>query len=428
AFFDMDGDGDLDLFVSNTAKWTYDTRDPSNRYYEGAGSLTELVACAIEPNLMYRNEGNGKFTDVTAAAGLEGVGWGGDVAVFDFDGDGDLDLFVANMFGQSLLYRNDGNGRFTSCAQEVFGRTSWGAVGAKAFDYDVDGRLDLLVIDMHSDMWIQASIPYEMVRPTTKFATALGPSRELNLITEEAGADLIKLLRAGGENLIFGTTLFHNLGGGKFEETSDRAGVETFFPWSAGVGDYDCDGSEDVFIATGMGHPFRYWPASLLMNDGHGRFTNRAKELGIDPPPGGVNIDGLKFLGKDAAKSSRATAVADFDGDGRLDIAVNNFNDRAHLFRNLLPKRHWVSLRLKATRGHPDAVGALVTLKAGGRTMVRQVNTSGGYLSQGSRALHFGLGDNVKIESCEIRWPGGQRQTLTDIAIDQVHAITEPAK
>ncbi|MCK6475169.1 MAG: FG-GAP-like repeat-containing protein, partial [Planctomycetes bacterium] len=108
---DADGDGDLDLFLSNTAKWTTDTYEPIGRYYTGASTLLQLFDSEIERNVFYRNNGDGTFSVATAEAGLEGVGWGGDSAALDYDEDGDQDLLVTNMFGGSVLYRNDGKGR-----------------------------------------------------------------------------------------------------------------------------------------------------------------------------------------------------------------------------------------------------------------------------------------------------------------------------
>src|SRR5262249_36099237 len=116
-------------------------------------TLGELAGSVREQNVLYRNNGDGTFTDVTAKAGLAGKGWGGDVAVFDYNEDGYQDLLVTNMFGRSQLFRNNGDSTFTDVASKVLGKTSWGAIGAKAFDFNNDGRLDLLIVDMHSDMW-----------------------------------------------------------------------------------------------------------------------------------------------------------------------------------------------------------------------------------------------------------------------------------
>ncbi len=427
AFFDYDQDGDLDLYVTNTAGWTFETLDPEGRYRLGREDLYDLVDSPVETNRLYRNDGDGRFTDVTAEAGVEGVGWGGDVAVFDFDGDGDLDLFVSNMFGASLLYRNDGRGKFTECAAQVLGSTSWGAVGTRVFDHDVDGRLDLLVVDMHSDMWVLPQMEPSRVEPGRKYATAVGPSLERGDIAQEDADRLLGKLQVPDGRVVFGTTLYRNLGGGRFDEVSAQAGIETFFPWGAATADYDQNGAEDVFMPTGMGYPYFYWPPALLMNRGDGTFENRAKEAKLDPPPGGHYLEQL-VGGHLAARSSRAAATADFDRDGRVDFVVNTFNDRALYYRNTSPARHWVGFRLTGTRSHRDAVGAIVSLRVGSRTQVRQVSTSGGYLSQSSRTLHFGLADETRVESCEIQWPSGARQQFDVTKVDAVHDVTEPAE
>src|SRR6185437_4111042 len=169
AFFDYDNDGDLDLFVTNTAKWTSDIHDELGNYYVGPKMLWENVRGPedFEANMLFRNNGDRTFTDTAREAGLVGQGWSGDLAVFDYDDDGDLDVFVTNMFGMSQLYANDAHGRFTDVTREALGRTSYGAIGCKAFDYDNDGRLDLFVADMHSDMWMD---PHEkrLVEPRKK--------------------------------------------------------------------------------------------------------------------------------------------------------------------------------------------------------------------------------------------------------------------
>src|SRR5262249_40825286 len=150
-FFDYDNDGFPDLLVTNTARWTLETTEAKPRYYPGVGSLYDLFASPKEYNILYHNNGNGTFTDVTANGGLGGKGWGGDVAVFDYDEDGYLDLLVTNMVGQSQLYHNNRNGSFTDVTAQTLKRTSFGAIGSRVFDFNNDGKLDLLLVDMHSD-------------------------------------------------------------------------------------------------------------------------------------------------------------------------------------------------------------------------------------------------------------------------------------
>src|SRR5262249_4250393 len=138
-FFDFDNDGYLDLLVTNTAKWTQKTKDPSGRFFPGGSEIWELADSPKEHNVLYHNNGDGTYTDVTEKAGLKGPGWSGDVAVFDYDEDGYLDVLVTNMFGQSKLYRNNRDGTFTDVTAKTLQRTSWGAIGSKVFDFKNDG-------------------------------------------------------------------------------------------------------------------------------------------------------------------------------------------------------------------------------------------------------------------------------------------------
>jgi len=162
-----------------------------------------------------------------------------------------------------------------------------------------------------------------------------------------------------------------------------------------------------------------------MMNNGDGTFRERAVELGIEPPRGGIYLE-ERIGGQEAARSSRSAVVADFYGDGRLDIVTNNFNDRPYVFANRLARRNYVDFRLTGTRSNRDAIGAVARLWIGKRVLVRQVNPAGGYLSQSSRVLHFGLGDRSTVDRVEIRWPSGIVQTLDNPAINTLHQVREP--
>ena len=430
-FFDYDNDGLLDLFLTNTAHWTTDNFDFAGRYYEGKGSLDGLMNSPVEYNILYHNNGNGTFTDVTEKAGLRGRGWAGDVAVFDYDDDGFLDVFVPSMFGRGQLYHNNRDGTFTDVTATTLGPTPHGAIGAKVFDYDGDGKLDLFVVDMHSDMWMGLDSRHASQQIATedqhrRFRSSAGPS------VNEDSSGFIQRERAEfkvhGEDydaLLFGNALYRNLGDGKFTETAVPAGMETFWPWGIASGDFDNDGHEDAFITAGMGYPFYYWPNQLMMNNGDGTFTDRAAALGVEPPTGG-DYQEKKIRGQDAARSSRSAAVADFNGDGRLEIVTNNFNDRPYFFANGFPRKNFLELRLIGTRSNRDAIGAIARLWIGKTVMVRQVNPAGGYLAQSSRVLHFGLGDAQQVDSIAIRWPRGEMQHLTRPAINTLLSIREP--
>jgi hypothetical protein len=174
-----------------------------------------------------------------------------------------------------------------------------------------------------------------------------------------------------------------------------------------------------------MGYPWFYWPSALMMNRGDETFSNRAAEVGIEPPPDGRHLE-LTIKDKLAARSSRCAATGDLNGDGRLDLVVNNFNDRCYYYLNEFPRRNFIALRLVGTKSNHNAIGAVVRMYVAGKILTRQVQPAGGYLSQSSRTLHFGLGDHDEIDRIEIHWPSGTRQTLAALEINALHEIVEP--
>ncbi|MCI0379010.1 MAG: CRTAC1 family protein, partial [Gemmataceae bacterium] len=403
-FFDYDMDGFLDLFLTNTAAWTTETYDERSHYYLGKGGdgFGQVVHSTKETNVLYRNDGKGKFLDVTKKAGLEGRGWSGDAVAFDFDGDGRPDLLVTCMFGRSQLYRNNPDGTFTDVTLKVLGRTPWGGLGARVMDFNNDGKLDLFIVDMHSDMWMGADFKHaslELARKheRVKFRYYNGPNAEKQPFLIEEEKELGRQIGFAHDEVLFGNAFFRNEGGGEYSEVSEQAGLETFWPWGIAAGDFDNDGYIDAFLPSGMGYPFYYWPNYLMMNHGNGRFRDRATEFGIEPPARGIYLP-KKIAGKQAARSSRAAVTGDFDGDGRLEIVVNNFNDQPYFFKNQFPKKDYVALRLQGTKSNRDAIGAVVRLHQGKTIQTRQVLGACGYLSQSSQTLHFGLGDNAAID------------------------------
>jgi hypothetical protein len=424
AFFDAENDGDLDLLVTNTARWTTDRQHPRDRYYEGHPDLWGLVKSPIEHNVYFRNDGTGRFTDATRESALGGKGWGGDIAVFDYDDDGDSDLFVANMFGQSALYRNDGKGQFADVTDDVMGATPFGTVGARAFDYDGDGRLDLYLVDMHSDMWMPLNYEQWKIKEHEKYSSFIGRLAEDPAFTQARKDEIHRNLGVELGEVFFGNGLYRNKGDGTFEEVSDKSGAETFWPWGIAAGDFDNNRYVDAFLPSGMGYPYFFWRNNLLMNDGTGKFTDRSRQAGIDPPPGGPVMG--KIGGKPATRSARSAAVLDIENDGRLDVAVNNFNDNAHLYANRWPARGFIGFRLEGTRSNRDAIGAVVRIYAGNTVQVRLVQAAGGYLGQSSKTVHFGLGDTGKVDRAEIRWPSGHKQTIKNPSTGQIHAVREP--
>jgi hypothetical protein len=364
-FLDYDGDGHLDLFVGN-----YLTYDPGYQYFYAAQRFPGPLAYHGQPDVLYHNNGDGTFTDVTRAAGVanpEGRAMG--VTAGDVDDDGDVDIFVANDAMENYLYRNNGDGTFTDIALEsgtAFAErgNAASAMSAEFGDIDLDGLIDIVVPDMAY------------------------------------------------------CAVYLNLGGGLFEDRTSRLGVATACGpntnWSGNLFDFDHDGYLDLFLTSGHPHRLIGEEALLLRNDQGRRFVDVSDLLGPD-----FQED---FVG-------RGSAVGDYDNDGDLDVLVLNLTQRPRLLRNEGGNRaNWVMVRLIGTTGNRDAIGARVRLTAGGRTQTRLRVSSSGYLSQSDPRLHFGLGGATRIDRIEIRWPGGTLQTIENQRPNQVITVTEPSR
>jgi hypothetical protein len=258
--------------------------------------------------------------------------------VFDCGKDRFLDIFVADMFGRGQLYHNSDTAPSPTSPRRRSAARLWSG-GLPALDYDGDGRLDLLVVDMHSDMWTgldarHASLDLATQTQHQRFRSPLGPTgNERDPQFAQVASQLFAKMGEDYDALLFGNALYHNLGHGKFSETAARAGLETFWPWGVASGDFDNDGSEDVFIPSGMGYPFYYWPNQLMMNNGDGTFRERAGELGIEPPPGGIYLK--ERIGGQQVREL-TTAVRPISIHGSVGIATNN--SRRPYFRQPVSK------------------------------------------------------------------------------------------
>jgi enediyne biosynthesis protein E4 len=434
-FVDYDGDGLLDLFVCNVGRYTGNGRGRNGQFT----GLTDAFQGHLHPDryeqpVLYRNMGHNTFADVTAATGLRPVGWSGEATFTDLNGDGRPDLLVMNMAGQQHFYENVDGKTFVDKSVEYFPRTPFGAMGVKFFDFDNDGRMDLLVTDMHSDMIQEVDPPLEKAKAPRHLPDAqlLGPASQF----------------------IFGNAFFHNRGGGRFEEISDRIGAENYWPWGPSVGDVNADGWDDVFIASGMGFPFRYGINSLLLNDRGDRFADAEFILGVEPRKNGVTHtpwfdmscpDGAGIgpmpspaelcrgtTGKVtimATRSSRSAAIFDIDNDGDLDIVTNEFHAAPQVLVSDLAQRrrvNWIGVDLRGTVSNRNGLGAMVRVHANGRVFAKYQDGKSGYLSQSALPLYFGLGDSRSIDKVEVDWPSGIKQVETrGIRANQTLRVTE---
>ena len=427
-FFDFDHDGLLDLFVVNVGRYTTNEVGRGG-YYVGLPDAFQghLHPDRTETSILYKNMGNHRFKDVSKEMGLVDGSWSGDATAVDFNEDGWPDLYVLNMQGDNHYYENEQGKRFVDKTLPSFPKTSWGAMGIKAFDYDNDGRADLLITDMHSDMSQQ-----------------VGPEKE-KLKSDMQWSD--EALQ-GGANNIFGNSFFHNLGGGRFEEVSDAMNVEDYWPWGLSTGDLNADGWQDVFITASMNFPFRYGINSLLLNDRGKIFRDSEFILGVEPRRGGrthARLTDLDCSGEDAenplckghkgkvtlmsALGSRSSVIFDLDNDGDLDIVTNDFNSEPMvLVSDLAQKRpnlRWLKIKLRGTVSNRDGLGAKVRVQAGGQTLTQWNDGKSGYLSQSSMPLYFGLGDAQKVDAVEVTWPSGKKQTVAGVKVNGEIEVVE---
>lgn len=416
-FFDFDGDGLLDLLVCNVGRYTSNEKGAHGEYVGLPDAFSgHLFPERYEYPVLYKNMGHNQFKDVTAASGLRPESWTGDASFTDLNEDGRPDLYLLNMMGANHYFENVGGGKFVDKTSQYFPRTPWGAMGIKFFDFDNDGRVDLFITDMHSDMFKD-----------------LGPAEEKRKDTPNRPDSF---LMGFPTDFVFGNAMYHNLGNGKFAEVSDTLGVENYWPWGPSIADVNADGWEDIFIASSMNFPYRYGINSLLLND-HGRkFRDAEFVLGIEPRHGGrthtpwfeADCSGteksLQVCKGQSGKievmaplGSRSAAILDIDNDGDLDIVTNDFNSEPQvLISDLAARRsiHWVKVVLEGTRSNRNGLGASVRVHAGKQVYTRYNDGKSGYLSQSVLPLYFGLGDATAIDSIEVLWPSGARQTLAD--------------
>jgi hypothetical protein len=381
AFGDYDRDGFVDLYVANYLKFErgkVPARGAASCRFMNIDAFCGPRPLPGEPDVLYRNSGKGTFVDVTRQAGAAEPGhYGFGVLFSDLDDDGWPDIYVANDSVPNLLFRNQGNGRFVEqglqagVAVSGDGREQAG-MGVDAGDYDGDGRLDLVVTNFAQDY----------------------------------------------------TTLYRNEGKGFFADVSFRSGLAAtlgpYLGWGVGFVDLDNDGLVDLFISNGHVHPdvARTGTSTYLQknqvfrNLGGGRFRHVTDAAG-----GGLAVE----------KSSRGAAFGDYDNDGDLDVLVVPIDDRPILLRNDTRGGHWVTVRLEGTKGNRDAIGAKLTIEAGGRKQIAEVRSGGSYISHNDMRAHFGLGDVRAIDRLEIRWPSGLVETATRLAADRFYVAREGA-
>ncbi|UCG86372.1 MAG: CRTAC1 family protein [Gemmatimonadota bacterium] len=364
AFWDYNGDALVDLMVGNFLAF-----DPEYVSPTAPELMPHPSEYAGQASMLYRQDSDGRFTEVTRELGLfypDSKCMG--LTAFDYDDDGDLDLFQGNDHQMNFLFRNDGGGQFTEVGSAAGVAANdrglpTGSMHGTIGDVDGDGLTDLLVTD----------------------------------------------LRYGA--------LYRSRGDGTFEDITERSGVARAFrgkgQWAAALFDYDNDGDLDIFAANGTAEELILQYPLLLENDGTGRFRDVGSRLGD------------YFRTK---RSGRAAAVWDYDDDGDLDVIVSHIDLLATpaLLRNDGGNRnHWIGLTLVGTGGPASAIGAKVTVETGTRTQVGINQWATGYLSYNDPRMHFGLGRDSLIERLEIRWPDGSLDVREELPVDEYTIIVQ---
>ncbi|MEO8561345.1 MAG: VCBS repeat-containing protein [bacterium] len=421
AFLDYDGDGDLDLFVMNNSP------RPANSF--GLRN-TRVEASDYGGGKLYRNDG-GHFVNVTAAAGIYSpeMAFGLGLGVSDVNGDGRPDIYVANdFFERDYLYVNQGNGTFAEVLDKQMPVSSYYSMGLDVADVDNDGWPDVYTTDM---------LPEDDVR--------------LKTTAQFEDWDVYQTkVRNGFHYQSMRNMLQHNNGNGTFSDIGQLAGVsQTDWSWSALIADLDLDGRKDIFVTNGIAmdltsQDFVAFLGSAqtmrdVTNNGRSRadFTKLIGAMTRTRLPNYAfhNTSGARFAnestswGLDTPSFSSGAAYGDLDGDGALDLVVNNIDQEAFVYRNnartLHPDNHFLRVRLAGTGGNRFGVGARVTVYAGSELFMQEESPVRGFQSSVDYELNVGLGPHAMADSVRVRWPDGRVSTLRAVASNRLVTVAQ---
>jgi enediyne biosynthesis protein E4 len=373
---DLDNDGLLDLVVLRYLQWDFDDVW-CGEHREGYRAYCHPDYFKPIAPLVYHNDGNGHFTEVSEKIGLAKAGKGLGIALADYDRDGKVDLFVANDSMLEFLFHNKGDGTFeevgllSQVAADGDGRTFAG-MGVDFADYNNDGKPDLVITDLANQRYA--------------------------------------LYKNDGEGLFSYATITSRLG----QVTMPHSG------WGIRFIDYDNDGWKDLLVAQGhdldtveLTSPNLHYrePMSLIRNTGTSF---------VDVSPESGPAFQVPWVG-------RGLAIGDIDNDGSIDAVVTTNDGGLHVLHNeTAATNHWLTLKLVGHKSNRDGIGAEVLLKTSAGIQLATVSTGGSYLSSSDKRVHFGLGTDPRVSTIEIRWPSGIQQTLHDVAADQILQVDEP--
>ena len=378
-FFDMDGDGDLDLYVANYVDFSYETYTPA--IVQGVHIYPGPREFHAMRHTLFRNNGDGTFTDVSEESGIakyRGTGMGTICA--DYDNDGDNDVFVLNDVSENFCFQNDGKGHFKEVSLAIGLKFNGegnplASMGVDCADYDNDGWLD----------FFQTSFQYQL------------------------------------------PALYRNLGQGSFEDVAPWSGVQEGgmenVKWGCGFADFDNDGFKDIVYVNGHAYDnaglfddaasYEGYPV-LLRNLGNGKFANVSAWAG--------DLMKVKSVG-------RGVALDDLDNDGRIDVVILNSRRPARVLRNVSETgNHWLQVRLRGVKTNRDGVGARDKVTAGDLTLIDEVHSGRGYQSHFGSRLHFGLGKRTRVDRVEVHWIGGGTDVFENLGVDRLVTLVEGGK
>jgi hypothetical protein len=500
AVYDYDGDGFDDIFVTDS-----DNGKPNHLFHNnGNMTFTDVavqagVAKGNEPNtivadalwfdydndgredllvarfgtpILYHNEGNGKFRDVSATSGLNKFGNTIAAIAFDYDNDGYLDIMLGNYFkpvnllelkdphvlpndldnavngGGVTLWHNTGKGSFVEVTEKAgFGKHTGWTLDLGHGDFNNDGYQDVyLACDYGTDR-IFINNGDGTFKETTEKATGFDTRKGMNVDIADYDNDGwldIYVTNITDEYMKECNMLWHNNHDGTFTDVSRETNTcETLWGWAAKFGDFDNDGWQDLFVVNGLrsGSKENYIPVlvNLITTPGVD-FT----DVRLWPKIGDMtwsgyqkkklfrNLGGQTFkeisgeAGVDNDKDGRGIAMGDFDNDGKLDIFETNADQLPIFYRGVTEGGgNWIQFKLTGTKSNRDAIGARITLRAGGLTQIHEIDGGNGYAGQSMRRAHFGIGKASKVDAVEIHWPSGAKEKIANVAINKINKITE---
>ena len=486
AFLDYDNDGDLDLYLVNSAAPSMLFRNKGDGTFtdvtesanvDNQGSYGHGIACGdydndgyvdiyvtnFDANRLYHNDGDGTFTDVTTQAGVGDTRWSSSATFFDYDSDGYLDLYVVNYVNYPLdasapicfespafgatekvrgychpkhfegapdrLYRNNGDGTFTDTTDAANIRDPGGmflgkGLGVVAADFDADGNSDIYVANDDTPNYLfynKGDGTFAEIAILTGCAYSADGIAQAGMGVDAGDYNSDGFLDLFVTNFSYETnTLYRNNGDGTFTDVSYKArlGEESYLLLGFGVGffDPDNDGYLDIFIANGHIFPNVERTTDVLSyKQPNQLFWNQSDSTFIE----------MRFEGQHAV--SRGTLFGDYDNDGNTDLLVTQLNDKVTLLRNEnRTSNNYLRLKLIGIRSNRDGIGARVTLTLGAESETREVHRGYSYLSSNDPRLLFGLGERTRVDKLHIRWQSGVVQILENLAVNQELVVAEP--